>query len=64
METYRGLLELYIENISKLIWDVEELLPNNETQGQYKYQVQACLAAARMDLREALDSMDWYLRKA
>ena len=64
MEMYIQLIKQRIEELSKLIFNVDEMLPRNETQGQYKYRVIEALAEARADLRQAVDEMEWFDRKA
>ena len=64
MEMYAELIEQRIKEISKMIFDIDEMLPDNETQGYYKQRIQEALAESRMALRNTHDFMEWYDRKA
>lgn len=63
MELYLQLIIAKIEDINKMIFDIDDLLPLNETQGHYKFRVMEQLTEARTALRGAVDSMEWYIRK-
>ena len=64
MEMYLQLLQTEIDNVSNLIYNIEEVTPESEQLGGYKMRCQEQLTTARLYLREAMDQLEWYVRKS
>ena len=63
MEPQAEYLDGIIENVSKLIFDVDDVQAGNKTQTELKEKIMAQLQDARVCLREGLDAMEFFLRR-